>query len=454
MAATQVQKATNTSAGAATLAVGSAQGWAAPTAGNVLVAWANANITMTLSGWTAGPSVVDGNGAYMWYKSAAGTETTITFSAGSSVDPITVGVLEYSGISTPRDVQNSASVTATNGTSTPSVSATGTNSIGDLWVCIGAIHGGSAGTSPTWTNSFVNQQTVQAGTSGSAGFCQTFVGEFQNTSAATVSTVVSWSTGSLLDRQALLMAFPIAAAAPTHGTPAISLVGSVGASSNTAGSFGPLSSPGTLLPGDFVVVCAVQNQTTAMTFTGAGWSTLSSAVNATGLYAPLVLYKVWAPGDVMPTVTSTTGKWAYATMAFRADVGVLALDQSATGTGQTTAGTTLAPPSVTSARPGVVSIALFAGRNSTAVATANNTTPPTNYLEGSTPSVSDASTNAGTTAALQQVSVEISYRLGQTGTIAPGTATFSQSSFHTAYQITAYATALGDYIGWGSQVNL
>jgi hypothetical protein len=156
----------------------------------------------------------------------------------------------------------------------------------------------------------------------------------------------------------------------------------------------------------------------------------------------------------MPTVTSTTGKWAYATMAFRADVGVLALDQSATGTGQTTAGTTLAPPSVTSARPGVVSIALFAGRNSTAVATANNTTPPTNYLEGSTPSVSDASTNAGTTAALQQVSVEISYRLGQTGTIAPGTATFSQSSFHTAYQITAYATALGDYIGWGSQVNL
>jgi hypothetical protein len=85
MAATQVQKATNTSAGAATLSVGSAQGWAAPTAGNVLVAWANANITMTLSGWTAGPSVVDGNGAYMWYKSAAGTETTITFSAGSSV---------------------------------------------------------------------------------------------------------------------------------------------------------------------------------------------------------------------------------------------------------------------------------------------------------------------------------------------------------------------------------
>lgn len=455
MAATKVQAATNSTLSATTISIGSGQGWATPTSGNILIAWANADITVTgPSGWTAGPSVVDGNASYIWYKQSNGTETTVTFGIGATTWSTHVGVLEYSGIGLPRDVQNTANA-QTGSTSSPSVSATGTSSTGDLWLAlVGTAEGSGQATSPTWTNSFANQQTVT--TAPGSRYISTFVATFQNTAAATVSTVCTWSGSGQVDRISLLIAFPISAAPPAsvHGTPAISLVGSTGISSNTAGAFGPLSAPGTLLPGDFVVVCAVQNQTTAMTFTGSGWNTLSSTVNSTGLYAPLVLYKVWATGDVMPTVTSSTGKWAYSTMAFRADIGALALDQSAVGTGQTTAGTTLAPPSVTSARTGVVSIVLFAGRASATGATAITATPPTNWAEGTTPSQSDASTNAGTTAALQQVQVEVAYRLNQTGTIAPGTATFSGSSFHTAYHITAYATPLTDFSGWGMYINL
>lgn len=456
MVATQVQKALNSSAGASSLAVGSGQGWAAPTAGNVLIAWANSDITITLSGWTAGPSIVDFNAAYMWYKVAAGTETTITFSAGGSTSPITVGVLEYSGVGTPRDVQNSASVTQTNGTSTPSVSATGTSSTGDLWVCVAGLHAGTAPSSPSWTNGFVNQQSVNAGTSGSTTNVGTFVAEFQNTSAATVSTVASW-TGSLQERQALLMAFPLSAGGGGGGTN-VSLVGSTGVSSNTAGSFGPLTSPGTLQTGDLVIVEVVQNQTTAVTFTGTGWTTLSSTVNTTGAYAPLILYQIWGASSTMPTITSTTGKWAYCTMAFRSDSGTMAVENAVAGTGQTTAGTTLAAPASSTAKTsGTVSILGFAGRKSTTGATALTTTEPTNYIEGTSPSQSDASTNAGTTTALQQVATELCYDIGVTGTITPGNATFNSASYHTGYHIVGYgvpAAGVTNFAGWGIRINL
>jgi hypothetical protein len=42
---------------------------ATPTAGNLLIAVANADATVTHdgTGWTAGPSIIDGNGAYLWW---------------------------------------------------------------------------------------------------------------------------------------------------------------------------------------------------------------------------------------------------------------------------------------------------------------------------------------------------------------------------------------------------
>lgn len=219
MTATLVQTASNlTSTGAASLAVGSGQGWAAPTAGNLLIAWANSDTTMTLSGWTAGPSVVDQNAAYLWYKVAAGTETSVTFSAGGSTSPFTVGLMEYSGATaTPFDVQGTSSIQVTAGTTTTAVSVTGTGTNGDLLIAVAALHflTATAPTGPTWTNSFVNRMTVGPTTNASAAINDiTFVGDFQNTAAATVSTACSW-TNNASNRQELLIAFKLAAAGTT-----------------------------------------------------------------------------------------------------------------------------------------------------------------------------------------------------------------------------------------------
>lgn len=211
MAATLVQSALNQGA-TASLAVGSTQGWATPTSGNLLVAWANADATVTVNNsMAAGPSVVDGNGVYIWYKVSAGTETSFTFTPSVS-DTITAGVLEYSGVTgTPFDVQSSSSIASGSGTSTTAVSVTATGTSGDLFVAVAGLHSlASTPTSPTWTNGFINQQSNNAGTPNTTTFVASFVADFQNTAAATVSTTCSW-TGTMNDRQELLIAFKLAA---------------------------------------------------------------------------------------------------------------------------------------------------------------------------------------------------------------------------------------------------
>lgn len=229
--ATLVQFASNTTTGAASVAVGSTQGWAAPAAGNLLVAWANADVTITTpTGFTAGPSVVDNNGVYFWYKAvAAGTETSVSFPFGASTSPGTVGLMEYSGLAaTPFDVQNSSTIASTAGTTTTAVSVTGTGTSGDLVIAIAGLHATTATfpTSPVWTNSFVNRQgPVNAGAVNSGTACCSFVGDFQSSAAGAVSTACSW-TNSINDRQELVIAFKLAAgAAPAAAPPLATYIG-------------------------------------------------------------------------------------------------------------------------------------------------------------------------------------------------------------------------------------
>jgi hypothetical protein len=229
MAATRVQAASATTGtvAAASLAVGATQGWAAPAAGNLIVAWANANtVVSTPTGFTAGPGVLDGNDTHIWYKFAAGTETTITFPF-SAADLGTVGALDYSGIGTlTTPPKNTASVNASGGTSSPSVSVTGTGTIGDLFIVAACNHTASAASmgTPTWTGGVANVQTVVTGGT-TANDCGTAIGEFQNTSAAALTTVASW-TGSYLDRQALVIAFLLGAvSAPAAAPPIATYIG-------------------------------------------------------------------------------------------------------------------------------------------------------------------------------------------------------------------------------------
>lgn len=189
---------------------------AAPTAGNLLIAVANADATVTHdgSGWTAGPSIIDGNGAYLWWKVAGASEpATVTFTPSVS-DYITAGLLEYSG--------NAASPFDVSGTSTHSGSATNTTDPAsmttttdhDLGIAVGLLHQSRAiptvaPTAPVWSGSTTWTGVQSAGAvSGSNVTVWTFVADSLDLgTAGAASASVAWSTVSWPDAQQFVIAF-------------------------------------------------------------------------------------------------------------------------------------------------------------------------------------------------------------------------------------------------------
>lgn len=203
-------------ANAASISIGSGDGWATPTSGNLLVVSANSDALVSITGtWTAGPSVIDGNGTYIWYRISDGSETTITCTPSVS-DKICITAAEYSGnAASPFDTSNTSTIASSSGTTTTSVSVT-TTAAGDLIIAAACLHsfgGGSGPTSPSWTNSFVNQisATSTVGTADSAD-CTTFYAEQIVGAATSYSTSASW-TNAASDRQELVIAFKAAAVA-------------------------------------------------------------------------------------------------------------------------------------------------------------------------------------------------------------------------------------------------
>jgi hypothetical protein len=217
VAATLVQTASNFVTASTSVTIGSGNGWATPTAGNLIALWAVSDAGITPpAGYTNGPSVVDSNAAYLWWKVAAGTETTAAFTVGASTSPTVVGAMEYSGVSaTPTDVQNSSSIVTTSGTTTTATSVTATGTSGDLFIAVAGLGfpGATFPTTPVWANSFVNRQTLSAGTAGASTAQLAFVADYQNTAAATVSTSCSW-TNAAANRQGLILALKLSAGAP------------------------------------------------------------------------------------------------------------------------------------------------------------------------------------------------------------------------------------------------
>ena len=200
-------------ANAASISIGAGDGWATPSTGNLLVVTANSDATVSITGtWTAGPSVIDGNGTYIWYRISDGTETTITCTPSVS-DTICITAAEYSGnTASPFDVSNSSTIASSNGTTTTSVSVT-TTATGDLIIAAACLHSGGTPqpTSPSWTNSFVNQLTAASGGVTSADVT-TFYSELIAGAGGSYSTSASWTNGCG-DRQELVIAFKAAATA-------------------------------------------------------------------------------------------------------------------------------------------------------------------------------------------------------------------------------------------------
>jgi hypothetical protein len=232
MAVTRVQAAGHIVTTGTAMTLASGDGWATPTAGNLLILVTNGpNFVSTgPAGWTAGPSIANDNGAYLWWKVAAGTESTITVTQnGSGVGTIFCAEYAASGLlGTPFDVQNFANTTGSAGTTTAAAAITTTGANGDLVFAVAALCRDVAGTTVptalTWSNSYsaiFNHAT--AGTNG-ANDVSTWYAELQQSAPGATSTVATWTTGSWNARQALIISFKLAAA-PTAPPPGILYIG-------------------------------------------------------------------------------------------------------------------------------------------------------------------------------------------------------------------------------------
>jgi hypothetical protein len=127
VAISAVQRVSKGFSGALSCSIGSGDGWATPTSGNLIVLTVNGDQTFsTPSGYTAGPSVVDDNAVYLFWKISAGTETTPTITpAGTTTAVMTA--CEYSGVAaSPADGSNTSSIVNAVGTTTTSTSVTTT----------------------------------------------------------------------------------------------------------------------------------------------------------------------------------------------------------------------------------------------------------------------------------------------------------------------------------------
>jgi hypothetical protein len=195
----------NGTSATATLAV-------APTAGNLLVAWANSDATVTIggAGWTAGPVVIDGNGAYAWWKIAgAGEPSAVTFTPSVS-DWIVAGLVEYSGLAgSPFDISGTSMISGSSTTSTTAVTVA-TSADHDLVVGLAHLHSAGVGlaepTAPTWSGG-LSTAAAHGMTAGGITAVYTIVGDSLDAGAAgSVSTAASW-TGAWPDAQELLLAF-------------------------------------------------------------------------------------------------------------------------------------------------------------------------------------------------------------------------------------------------------
>lgn len=171
---------------------------------------ANSDATLsTPSGFTLVTSKVAAAGLYLWYKIAAGGETT--FSTNPSVsDTVAMAALEYTGIAaSPVDVTASdSSIGSTVGPVTAGATAA-TAQASELVIAVTGPHSFSDSVvpnSPTYTNSYVNRvdtATTHATNAVNAGL---FVAEKVVSATGAQSTSVSW-TNSANDWGALIATF-------------------------------------------------------------------------------------------------------------------------------------------------------------------------------------------------------------------------------------------------------
>ena len=195
--------------------------------------------------------------------------------------------------------------------------------------------------------------------------------------------------------------------------------------------------PSGWLPGDVVIGCIISRNTgTPNTWTvDQGFTKDADAENsgdATNGHAYCHFSKVMAGGESNPTLTyggGTNSRFAYQTVAIRPTFGgILTINQRATPTVTTTAAATLANPAATAAggAQGVTSVVLttLASGSSTATAAIVPVTPSSWAI----PTLGSISGTGGGATGTRTVAAAVATRDAQSGTVSPGTWSFSQTS--------------------------
>lgn len=253
---------------------------ATPASGNVLIAWANSDALVSIggSGWTAGPSVIDGNGTYIWWKVAGASEpSSVTFTP-SVADYICAGVAEYAGTAaSPLDVSGSSTHSGGAVSTTTAVTVT-TTANHDLGFSVACLHAGpqAAPTSPSWTNGWT--ELHEAGATTGANVVYAFAADNVDLgTAGSVSTAASWSGTTWPDAQQLLIAFTASASVSTPVASALTQPSAVAAGIGRA-----VPADGALSQGS-VLAAATGRSAPA----GAALTQASAAAAAIGRSAPL-----------------------------------------------------------------------------------------------------------------------------------------------------------------------
>jgi hypothetical protein len=183
----------------------------AATAGNLLVIGACSDATIaTPSGWSLGASAVSAQGAYLFYKIAAGGETTITVQPGVA-RPCAMVAAEYSAIAaSPLDqtvtavFSGASSVSASPGTTPSTTQAT---ELAVAAVCPHSFADNAQPVSPSWSNSYTGRgAATSAYTTVGAQNSGVFLADVVLTSTGTTTTTATW-TNSSQDYGAILATF-------------------------------------------------------------------------------------------------------------------------------------------------------------------------------------------------------------------------------------------------------
>lgn len=236
-----------------------------PTASNLLLLCVNSDTTVsTPSGWTlpTNGSFVVQQGAYIFYKMAAGNETAVTVTTSGNFGTL-VTYFEYSGNLAVSPFDKAANAQQDHGgyISTPSVSVTPITT-GELLLAFGALAGntGSAASSPVWTDSYTNR--ISTTLNGSVGF-QQFIADIRGASVAAHAASVSWSTSPVnvdfSTTGTIVVAFKPAQVLGQNATTTVSTVAGT-ASVQTAG----LSTGAGPAPASVTTVASVQSPTVSV----------------------------------------------------------------------------------------------------------------------------------------------------------------------------------------------